>query len=201
MFLSVVRKEIKIPPRTKELKTSEDKTTVKEEVEKKNKKETDKDEGEVKDSVHIERTNEVNTERSNPNQDGENKAQYKVLEKTESNELKESLTEGSIEIDEKEEKKKGSETEERNKESEKEEEDKDSNKQIKSTQENLETDDKIKEMLVPRIKIESCDGQHFNVLAENILIDSSSKPRIYISPSGVETATLEQQMQFRISYK
>ena len=72
---------------------------------------------------------------------------------------------------------------------------------MKSTPGNIETDDKMKEIFVPRIKIESCDGQQFNVLAENILIDNSSNPRIYISPPGVNTSSLEQDVQFRISYK
>ena len=58
MFLPVVKKEIKIPPRTKEIKTSEDKPTGKEESEEKTTKETEKNEGEVK----KERSDEVNEE-------------------------------------------------------------------------------------------------------------------------------------------
>ena len=60
-------------------------------------------------------------------------------------------------------------------------------------------DDDMKEVKVPRIRIERYDGHKYRVVAEGLVIQGASTPRIKISPPEDETG--EGDSHFKIVYK
>ena len=57
----------------------------------------------------------------------------------------------------------------------------------------------MKEVKVPRIRIERYDGHKYRVVAEGLVIQGASTPRIKISPPEDETG--EGDSHFKIVYK
>jgi hypothetical protein len=60
-------------------------------------------------------------------------------------------------------------------------------------------DDDMKEVKVPRIRIERYDGHSYRVVAEGLVIQGASTPRIKISPPKEESG--EEESHFKIIYK